>query len=273
MGRELNERIALACRLADQFPLKTLTDRAATHRDGSPPVIPRRCIQTAEQAEFGTDHHAVLQELRQRNPDLDFLIFDRARRDAYMAQHWNRHPIGNIYQRARFGAMRADIFRYCVIHDQGGFYLDINKVLIQPLSSFVAADNQGLISFERNWCQLPAPPRATAQLQHPDRYIAQWCFAFTAGHSILRAMIQNICRYAPAFEHQSFEDPSQAIRSLTGPGLFTQTVRDHLEQRVDPQLRQAGIDFNGTLRYPAERDVMYLGSPHYKDSRNEPILS
>jgi hypothetical protein len=117
-----------------------------------------------------------------------------------------------------------------MLFDQGGFYLDINKLVIAPLRSFIRADSRGLISFERTWCQLPATPEAAARLQHPSRYLLQWCLGFAPGHPLLAAVIANICRYAPAYEGQSFEDPSEAVRSLTGPGLFSLTVLTHVCQ-------------------------------------------
>ena len=54
-----------------------------------------------------------------------------------MQERWGSHPIGDLYQRAQFGVMQADLFRYCMIHDRGGFYLDINKILIVPLRTLL----------------------------------------------------------------------------------------------------------------------------------------
>ena len=271
MAHSLDQRIALACRLHHEFPLQPLHDRRALLR-GEPGAIPAQCFQTAEIGHFGRSHHATLVQLRERNPDLHFLFFDAKRRDAYIANHWGSHPIGSIYSRARFGAMRADIFRYCAIFDLGGFYLDINKLILQPLMQFTQPTSHGLISFEKTWCQLPAPPRATTQLLHPDRYVVQWCFGFAPGHPLLAMMIANICQYAKAYEKRTFSKPSEAIRSLTGPGLFTHTVRSYFDQQDDATFVQAGIDFNGELCYPAEREVMYLCKPHYKICRSETIL-
>jgi len=272
MARTLEERIALACKLASEFPLETLHDRAAIDA-ASASAIPAQCFQTAEVRRFGRRHHAALQELRALNPELHFLLFDAHQRDRYMAEHWGDQPIGALYRRARFGAMRADIFRYCVVFERGGFYLDINKLVVAPLLTFLGAEDRGLICFENNWCQLPAPPQAAQRLQHSSRYVVQWGFGFAPRHPILEAMINNICSYAPSYMGTSFAEPSEAIRSLTGPGLFTQTVRHYFEHNVGAEICQAGIDFNQSLRSPAGKQVMYLQRPHYKDARDERIFS
>ena len=272
MDSPLEQRIAQACRLTDELPLQSLDDRPPL-ASGSSGAIPACCFQTAESRRFGRSHHAALQSLRDLNPDLHFLLFDAARRDAYMAERWGDQPIGQLYRRARFGAMRADLFRYCVLFDQGGFYLDINKLVIAPLRSFVGDDHHGLISFESIWCQLPALPEAAAQLQHPSRYVLQWCLGFAPGHPLLAAMITNIERYAAAYDGRCFENPSEAVRSLSGPGLFTQTVRDYAATHSLASIAQAGIDFQGHLRYPTERELMYMQQPHYKEARHQPIFT
>ena len=71
-----------------------------------------------------------------------------------MQERWWNHPIGDLYQRAQFGVIQADLFRYWVIHDLGGFYLDINKILIVPLRSLLHQGCDELISFEGTWCHL-----------------------------------------------------------------------------------------------------------------------
>lgn len=271
MAPASQNRLQLACRLNDEFPLQALEDRAPAH-PLPPSPIPARLIQTAEQNRFGRNHHQTLTQLRERNPELHCELWDAERRDSYMQTHWGEHPIGQLYRKAQFGAMRADLFRYCVIHDRGGFYLDINKLLIQPLRSFLKPNSEGLISFEQTWCQLPPPPAAAGRLAHPDRYVLQWCFGFRAGHPLLTLLLEAIVALAPGFDDRVFRDPGEAIRSFTGPGVFTATVRRYLEQQEDPHLVQAGIDFDGSLRYPAGRDLMYLISPHYKTAKNRAIL-
>lgn len=271
MASRLEQRIALACQLAGEFPLQALHDRAAICAS-TPSAIPAQCFQTTEVNQFGRRHHAALEQLRALNPEIHFLLFDANRRDRYMAERWGTHPIGTLYQRARFGAMRADIFRYCVVFDRGGFYVDINKVVGAPLHTGLRREHEGLISFEKNWCQLPAPPQAAQRLQHPSRYILQWCFGFAPQHPILGAMIHNICHYAVAYEDRCFDNPSEAVRSLTGPGLFTHSVRNHFEQQPGTEICQAGIDFHRQLRRPLEFRVMHLQRAHYKSARGEPIF-
>jgi mannosyltransferase OCH1-like enzyme len=270
--RPLQQRITLACQLNDELPFQTLRDSEAAEHDGAT-FIPLHCIQTAESNQFGRSHHKALINLRKQNPHIRFLLFDKIRRDNYMATSWSHHPIHDLYRRSVFGVMQADIFRYCAIYDMGGFYLDINKILTKPLGSFISSTDEGLISFENNWCQLPATPRCASTMQHPDRYVVQWCFAFAPNHMILKNMLNNICDYSSAYENKIFASPSEAIRSLTGPGLFTKTVRDFFSHAPGRHIRQAGIDFSKSLQLAAGSSIHHVSLLHYKEARNQAILS
>ena len=125
--------------------------------------------------------------------------------------------------------IQADLFRYWVIHDLGGFYLDINKILIVPLRSLLHQGCDELISFEGTWCPLPPPPAAASRLQHPDCLVLQWGFGFRAGHPLLASIIDAVCSHADVYASQSFHQPSEAIRSFKGLVLsskaFSNTCR------------------------------------------------
>ena len=269
--RPLDERIAMVCELAHEFPLTELRVTQAPP-DRVRGLIPQRCFQTAENRFLGKTHLAALSEFRQLNTDFEFLFYDAKARDDYMKKQWGAHPISEIYLRARLPVMRADIFRYCIVYELGGFYMDINKVLALPFIEFCQTHQTAVISYEQIWCQLPAPPLSMQHMRHPDHYVAQWGFGFAAKHPILEAMIANICNYSKAFFHKEFPSPSQAVRSLTGPGLFTQTVRNYFQQHNGDGITQAGVDFFDSLRYTSGSRLMYLNYPHYKDAPPGPIF-
>ena len=76
-----------------------------------------------------------------------------------------------------------------------------------------------------------------------------------------------------AYAGRRFNQPSEAILSFTGPGLFTQSVQQHLQAGPDSGLVQAGINFQDSLRYPESAQIMQLATPHYKHCRDRVILN
>ncbi len=252
-------------------PSLRLTDR--DRRAHTAQAIPCVVYQTWEDDLFGATHVQAMTRFRDANPDLDFRLFQGGARRDYMRDHWGDHPIRDLYDRARFGPMKADIFRYCLLYDRGGYYFDISKGCDTRLTSLHPPEAQALLSAGGNDEPLFPPPEVARHLQHPHKRLIQWALGFVPGHPILKAMIANICAAAPFFERRSFDNPKNAILMLTGPGMYNQTVRSVLAERGAEGIAQCGIDLNGHGIYelPGSR-ARFRTVPHYVAARDVPIL-
>jgi len=188
-----------------------------------------------------------------------------------MRSFYKDHEILKIYEAAQLGQIRADIFRYCILYRNGGFYCDINKALNRALSSFIRTSDTGMISFESNFIALPPDPITYPQMLHPDKYVIQSIFGFKKDHIILKHMIDNICGYYPLFANKKFRKAKEAILSFTGPGMFTKTVREVVLSCEN--LRQIGIDFEGSFVFNLRgANVMYLNKVKYTDLNVSEII-
>lgn len=208
-------------------------------------LIPAHVFQTAPTRWLENRHYGAVEEFRTLNPALDFALFDDDAIDAYMADRWAQHPVYAVYQQARFPQIKTDIFRYAIVHDRGGYYVDINKRMTMPLQDLHAPDSTGLISFEKNANQIFPPAEVASKLAHPDYFVLQWAFGFTPKHPILLGALDRIAQMAPFFISRRFPRPKTAVLTLTGPGLFTQSVWSYLGPHGDHLLTQAGQDFWG----------------------------
>ena len=87
-------------------------------------------------------------------------------------------------------------------------------------------------------------------------------------------MIDNICEYYPFFKNKVFENPSRAIVSFTGPGMFTKTIWELMDEVDDLNVDQLGIDFNkhGDSAFKGSW-VRYVKAPSYADARNSVIVT
>ena len=95
-------------------------------------VIPNNIYQTWENSLFGKSHYKEIMKFRSINNNFNFYLYDKKKRDDYMNNKWSHHKILQIYNKAKFGQMKADIFRYCILYERGGYYFDINKVCTVP---------------------------------------------------------------------------------------------------------------------------------------------
>ena len=48
-------------------------------------------------------------------------------RDNYMKKYWSNHNIFDVYNNCIFHQARSDIFRYCFVYDNGGYWIDFKS--------------------------------------------------------------------------------------------------------------------------------------------------
>ena len=238
------------------------------------PLIPPVVYQTWQDNLFGRTHHAEIERFRNLNGDLSFNLFNDKQADLYMEEYWGNHAIGEIYKQGKYGPLKSDIFRYCILCERGGLYFDINKGCNVSLSSLISNGASGFISYESNDCLIYPPVRHISKLMYPNKYILNWGVGFQKNHEILRRMIDNICEYYPFFKNKVFENPSHAIVSFTGTGMFTRTIWELMDEIDELNVDQLGIDFNrhGDFAFKGSW-VRYLKAPSYADARNSVIVT
>lgn len=279
--RKLKERMiarrpTLSARLIGEYPLLKVAERAASE----PPLlsgIPAVLYQTWETDRIGKTHHQLLQKFRDRNPDISFEFMDGPAINAYMQRVYGQHPIYEIYQRGKFGPLKTDIWRYCILLERGGYYMDINKELMRPLRDFIRPDTQAFFAYESTLSLMVAPNEIAHRLVNPHNLVVNWGFGFAKGHPILQKTIDNICKYYPQFAGRVFEQPKHAIIKLTGPAMLTQSLYDTFLENPLPEfdagLVQAGIDFQGSGNSNMARSwVRYAQVPAYAQARNQVIV-
>jgi mannosyltransferase OCH1-like enzyme len=230
-----------------------------------PPIV----YQTWEKNIFGRRHRKSIRGFREVNSDLDFVLFDRVERDNYIKRAWGDSLVSKIYFESNFGALKADIFRYCILHDRGGYYFDISKGLDTKITALHKPTDIGVISFESNPCAFQGP----TSVAHPKNLVVQWGLGFESNHPILKNHIERIERTYVEFSGKTFPQPKQAILEFTGPIAFTKTVHEYAKNNGMDHIAQLGIDFLGhgifSLRGSGSR---YAVSPSYALAQNERIL-
>jgi len=246
MGRPLSVRLRKTLkrlRPAKDPDLVSVADQ--TSGPGREQLIPRTVYQTAESRMVHPTHAKSIAEFRGLNPDLSFEMFDVAERDNYMHSAWRGQKILDVYERAVFGQMKADIFRYCVVFDRGGYYFDFNKGCATPLTSLHPPGAEGLVSYETNpELIFPETPLA-AELQNPFNLVMQWAFGFRKNHPFLEMLLERIVEIEPFFRDKVFRHPKAALLTMSAPGVFTSVFRDYVKKNGMGSITEAGEDFHG----------------------------
>ncbi len=212
-----------------------------------------------------------IEKFRKNNKDHSFLIFTDKERDEYMKEYWIHHEIYEIYSNSIFNPSKADIWRYCILFERGGFYFDIKSGCDVPLSE-LKHSNGALISYEPFYTQILPSINYLNKLEEFN-LILNWGLGFQKNHPLLKMLIDNICKYSIYFRNKNFPYPKAAILSFTGPGMLTKTYREYIENKNEI-IKINGINFFGKGLYEMKgAKYRFKDNISYGDFRNSIILS
>lgn len=267
----------LTGRLSHEFRLSAAGLPFVGDRDALSPAlqsIPSVLCQTHPTKQVSRRHRRELERFREANPDLAFVVFDDEEVDAFMAASWGSHPIYDVYRGSQFPQMRADIFRYCLVFERGGYYCDINKAVFTSLTSLATPDTHGLVAYESNECVVFPEPGISEKMQFPEKLLGQWAFGFVPEHPILRYAIDAVVEAAPFINNRSVKNVRDAVLMTTGPGVFTRAFRRWLATGDSESVQQAGIDFDGqgVFRVKGSESLVVRRPDYYAALHNRKIL-
>lgn len=259
--------------LLNELPVHELEKLRPVLQNDYSKKIPPNVYQSWINNKFGKSHLKQLLAFRKINPDLNFFLFDDGEVNAYMLEFWGQHDIYKIYSSAKYGAMKTDIFRYCILYERGGYYFDINKGISIQISSLIKDDDTSFVAFEGNDCIIMPDKSLMLKLMHPEKYVLQWGFGFCAKSPVLEKVISNICEYHDFFAGKRFDSPQFAILSHTATGMLTKSVRDALANDNELNISQAGIDFFGYGIFDMRRSwSRYVTSSSYVLDKQKVIV-
>lgn len=262
---------AVVRRLKPKPPLIELTDTPGGHLPTW--TIPAQVFQTGPTRWIHSDHHQAIQQFRDLNPQLEHAFLDEVETDRYMKTVWGNHAIFRVYERALFGQMKADIFRYCIVFERGGYYLDINKAIMQPLRALHSETDHALWSFEKNSAVVFPDSPAAWHLFHPEKLVLQWGFGFAPQHPILKLAIDRIVETSQYFGSKEFNRILPTVVMFTGPGVLTWAVRKYLSEHDSDGVAQHNPDFDetGITRLP-QSSLAFQGAKHYSKYKHHRVL-
>ena len=124
--------------------------------------ISRHIFQTYR-AKTGLPHEIEqnIEHIKRLNPEYEYHLFDDEDIKAFILEHYGE-VIWGYYQRIApiYGAARADFFRYLLVYQLGGVYLDIKSSLDKPLKDVLRPEDQFILT---HWDNRPGEQDDGAQ--------------------------------------------------------------------------------------------------------------
>ena len=191
-------------------------------------AIPKIIHQTFYTRAFPPLIEENLARIRRLNPewsyrfygDDDVVKFIRSKCDPGILSRFQRIS-------PRYGAARADLFRYLVMYEVGGgVYLDIKAAATRPLDDVLHPTDRYLL------CQWAArngePWRAWGihpeLARVPGGEYQRWQIVCAPGHPFLKAVIENVLRNIRVYHPDLHGVGRMAVLRVTGPIAYTLAI-------------------------------------------------
>ena len=235
-------------------------------------TIPKLIHQTTHDKVW-VRNHPVLREniarLQALNPDWEYRLYDdedargfiRTRFGEDMCRYFDR--INPAY-----GPARADFFRYLLLFDQGGVYLDLKSTAVLPLDAVLAPTDEYILSHWRNKPGESHPGWGLHPVCGPEGEFQQWHIIAAPGHKFLEAVI---ARVTANIDDYVGGVGKSGVLYLTGPVPYTLAIQPLLAKCPHRLLdiNTLGFSYNIFNSY-AER--MVPGRTHYIELRERIVL-
>lgn len=190
--------------------------------------IPRRIIQTGKVAPESLRIRAMVTNIRLLHPDYDYLFFDDQAVEQFIDQEFPQYRV--VFDSFRYRIQRYDFFRYLAIYRYGGFYCDLDIMLVSSLSRLLEYG-----------CVFPFEGLSFSHFlrtkHNMDWEVGNYAFGSAAGHPFIRAIIENCVRaqrdpswVSPMMRQLPMLSKSEFyILYTTGPGLVSRTLAENPE--------------------------------------------
>ena len=233
-------------------------------------MIPKNIFQTWVSLDF---HPAIQDRInitKELNPNYNHIIYTDDDIENYMNE---KHSgiILECFNRLNIPTAKIDFWRYLILYEYGGIYLDMDSSINASLDSIISEEDEAIITAEK--C--------------PNTYV-QWALMFDKQHPILKRAIDIVV------ENITNESHVDDIFYLTGPQAFSKAINSvHFElfgeciehNKIDNNTnisykkdnisyRLYGIDYNQHLSFKCpEYQFLYNNRKHWRDEIKEvPLL-
>lgn len=231
------------------------------------PAIPRVIHQTLPDKSrlpaHVADHIARLQAI---NPGWRHVLHD----DADIQHHIGRHHGADMLATFNsinplYGAARADLFRYLLMWQEGGVYLDIKSGCSQPLDSIIRPDDTMLLS---RWRNAPGEKFAGWGAHTDDGVpseLQNWHIICRPGHPLMQAAVEAVLHNLRHYAMRRFGVGKFGVLRTTGPIAYTKAIEPllarHPHRFFDSEA--AGLVYADLTPPPGQSSHMGLFKQHY----------
>lgn len=168
-----------------------------------PDVIPRDIYQTfSTKKDIPKGMKAAILSWAEKNPSFGHYLFDNEDRIKFIKEHFPKNVL-HAYLDLIPGALKADLWRCCVLYENGGVYADADMICLRPLSEWLDFETSEFVTCRDD-------PMSKS-------FLCNGFMASKARHPFLKAQIDAIVKNVE-------ERRDCYYLEISGPGLLGKTV-------------------------------------------------
>jgi mannosyltransferase OCH1-like enzyme len=191
----------------------------------------------------------IMHGLRVANPTWECRIFEDQDIDAYVRLHWagTREEKAFFSISRDYGPARADLWRYMVVYENGGFYADAKTMCTTTLDDILKTRRHGdefavLHYWLRNYESRKFMGNTMGEL-------GQYFLLYSAGHPFLRAVLDRVVANIEAYNFEKDGGGKTAVLKLTGPYAYTKAIEGYLSVHSDEH--HSFLSLDAEIQYSA----------------------
>lgn len=190
-------------------------------------MIPKLIHQTTTSRRTLTEPFiANFDQMRNLHPGWTITFYDGADRLDFIRKHFDKDMVRTYLSiNPHYGPARADLFRYLLLYQCGGVYLDVKSSATLCLDDVLQGTDQYLLS---HWDNAPGRPYEGWGIHRETPYpgeFQQWHIVAAPRHPFLERVIRCVQMNINSYDVSLDGTGKRAVLRVTGPIAYTKAIR------------------------------------------------
>lgn len=201
--------------------------------------------------------------IKDLNPTWNHILYDDDDMVEYIKKYYPY--LLHIYNKInpKYGAAKADFFRYILMYREGGVYLDIKSAMKIPLDQMLKPDDEYLLAHWECPCQ-----RFNVNIDEGE--YQQWHIICKPRHPYLKQVIKDVIHNIENYDLERDGTGKPSVLKITGPITYTKSIEsirndhDHIVYETDVYI---GLIYNNV----SKSHTGLFSKKHYS-KLDEPVI-
>lgn len=231
--------------------------------------IPKKIHQTYPNGKLPNEIRTNIEKIKTLNPGWEYKLYDDDDIQQYIFENYPATVLEYFNRiNKRYGAAKADVFRYLLLYKEGGVYLDIKSSLNRSLDDVLLVNDKYILS---HWDDSKGSARE-GWGRHRDLKnfsageFQQWFIISVPGHPFLKKVLENVLSNIECYIPELHGTGRIGVLRLTGPIAYTLAIAPLINSgsyRNVKSEKELGIEYSFFEKTSSENSHTSLFHAHY----------